>query len=131
MSFGGAGRKNNNVSKEPGTDGSLDKWLLLSHRLNEKGSWKVSVLGSIHRGQRRTHGDMLPSFLYSRAGPLMTHSRYSVTWVMVGGVAGVVGYTVAHRDERWGRAGYKVKAVVWADPRKRSKERRNAQYLPP
>lgn len=61
----------------------------------------------------------------------MTHSRYSVTWVMVGKVAGVVGYTVAHRDERWGRAGYKVKAVVWADPRKRSKERRNAQYLPP
>ena len=50
MSFGGAGRKSNNVSKEPGTDGVLDKWLLLSHCLNEKGSWKVSVLGSIHRG---------------------------------------------------------------------------------
>lgn len=69
MSFGGAGRKSNNVSKEPGTDGGLDKWLLLSHRLNEKGSWKVSVLGSIHKGQRRTHGDMLPSFLSAELGP--------------------------------------------------------------
>lgn len=74
---------------------------------------------------------MLPSFRYSRAGPLMTHSRYSVTWAMVGRVAGVVGYTVTHEDERWGRAAYKVKAVVWVDPRKCSKERRNAQYLPP